>query len=224
MRHTGFPALRTLFIILLILIFQPLPVFSSDSAPPRNVVGAALEGITLFVKGGQEKSLRLPGFKNSTQAQTADLGQGFRIYALSPDGLLSRKASSTLDSLTEATNLWQFLVLADGKATSLLTVDFFKDAWTPVSIGASGLAAEIAAILNKWPSSAGYTCKFIRVYQAKSDFMVILRGADIVGIALFSSARIAMGLEDSVFDPLDLHDSAEVLAKLTPAVKASVGR
>jgi hypothetical protein len=224
MRRRGFTVLKALFVILLMLVFQPLPASSADGAPPAEVVSAAEKGMTVFVKGAEGKSLRLLGLSSAEKAQAAGLGQGFQVYAASPDGLLAGKASRTLDSIAEATNLWQFLVLTDGKAASLLTVDFFKGAWTPVSIGSAGLAAEMVALLNKWPASSGYGYKLIRVYQAKSDFMAIFQGANLVGIIPFTSARIAMGLEDTAFDPLDLHDSAGALVKLTPAVKTGLGR
>jgi len=95
--------------------------------------------------------------------------------------------------------------------------------WTPVGIGGVGLAKEISKALETWPASAGYQCKFIRVYQAVSDFLGVSLEENTVGILPFTSARISMGLEERGFDPLELYDAGDVAARIRPIVKRNMG-
>ena len=213
---------KALLIMSLFLMIQPSLLFSSDQAPPPAVANAAEQGVRIFVKDPQARNLNLYGLSDKEQADKAVLGQGFQVFSIPPDLLFSRESSQDTDVPAVSTNTWQFLIVTGGKAASLLTVNFFNGQWTPVSIGASGLAVEVAALLEAWPSSAGYRCKLIKVYQAKSDFMEILQGERSLGIVPFTSCRIAMGLEDRDFNPSDLRDSREILSKLRPVVKTNV--
>jgi hypothetical protein len=222
MRTTRFTLFKALFIVLLLLVVQPPLLFSSDEAPPAAVAAAAEQGVRIFVKDPEVQNLHLFGLSGKEQIDKAALGQGFQVFSIPPDRLINQDASQNIDTLAASTNTWQFLIVTGGKAASLLTVNFFNGQWTPVSIGASGLATEVAALLKTWPSSAGYRCKLIKVYQAKSDFMEIFQGEKSLGVVPFTSGRIAMGLEERDFNPSDLRDSREILSKLLPVVKTNV--
>ena len=221
MRSVKFLLVESLVVMLFPLLLQPSPVLSSSEIPPGAVTNAAEHGVRIFVKDPLVKNLQRFGLASKEQVDNAALGKGFRVFSIPPEGLLDFASSRDLDSLVRASNTWQFLIVADGKAASLLTVDFFNNQWTPVSIGGSGLAKEVEALFGAWPSSAGYSYRFIRVYQAKSDFMEILEGENAIGVVPFTSARIATGLEGG-FDPLDLRDPREVLSKLGPVVKTNL--
>jgi hypothetical protein len=222
MRTMRFTFFKALFIVPLFLLIQPPLLFSSDEAPPAAVANAAEKGVRIFVKDPQAQNLHLFGLSDKEQIDKAVLGQGLQVFSIPPDRLFNQGSSQDMDVLAVSTNTWQFLIVTGGKAASLLTVDFFNDQWTPVSIGSSGLATEVAALLKTWPSSAGYRCKLIKVYQAKSDFMEIFQGEKSLGVVPFTSGRIAMGLEERDFNPSDLRDPQEILSKLRPVVKTNV--
>lgn len=221
MRYMKFLLVESLVVIFFSLLFQPSLLLSSSEVPPGAVTKAAEQGIRIFVKDPLVKNLQRFGLASREQVENAALGKGFRVFSIPPEGLLEPGSSRELDSLVRPSNIWQFLIVADGKAASVLTVDFFNNQWTPVSIGASGLAKEVEALLGAWPSSAGYSYRFIKVYQAKSDFMEIFEGENTIGVVPFTSARIATGLEGG-FNPLDLLDPREVLSKLRPVVKTNI--
>jgi hypothetical protein len=218
----NFSAFKTLFIILLILMTHPPFSFSSDAIPYREIVSAAQQGIETFVRGPRVQNLHKFGFFNQRQIDEAALGEGFQVFTIPPDWLLSQESPKDMNALALPTNLWQFLIVTGGKSTSLLTVDLFNDRWTAVSIGASGLATELEILLNAWPLSAGYHYRLLRVYQAKSDFIEILQGGRTIGVVPFTSCRMAMNLENREFDPLDLHDPTEILTKLQPIVRMNI--
>ena len=214
--------LERLFIIFFILMIQPPPSFSSDEMPSQEIIGAAQEGIRTFLKVPRRQNLHKLGFLSQKAIDEAVLGEGFRIFTLPPDRLLSTDPPQDIDSLVLPTNMWQFLIVTEGKATALLTVDLVKNRWTAVSIGGSGLAAQLEILLETWPASAGYRYRLIKVYQAKSDLIEILQGGKIIGLVPFTSARIATGLEKRDFNPLDLHDPAEMIEKLRPIVRMNI--
>ena len=222
MRAARFLLFGTLFVVVLILTVHPPLSFSSDESPPPEVISAAQQGIGTFVKAPQARNLHMFGFSTQQLINGAILGQGFQVFSISPAQLLAQGSSQELDALALPTNLWQFLIVTGGKPASLLTVDLFEGQWTAVSIGASGLATELASLLEAWPPSSGYRYRLIKVYQAKSDFMEIFQGEQTLGMVPFTSGRIALGLKDREFNPLDILDSREILTKLRPIVRLSV--
>ena len=209
--------------IALFLIVMLPSVVAAEGIPSREVVIAAREGLTTFLYEIKAQNLDRFGFYSQADISGAQLGPAFQIFTIPPDKILSYDPSiSDLSSMIVPTNQWQFLIISQGNPKSLLTVDFFKDEWTAVSIGASGLAMQLSKITEAWPASAGYRCRLIRVYQAKSDFLEMSLGERVIGIVPLLSARMALGSEKEDFDPLDLQDSRNIVINLKPVVEKSL--
>ena len=198
-------------------------VVAARGIPATEVVIAATEGLTTFLHQINAQNLDRFGFYSQADISGAQLGPAFQIFTIPPDKILSYDPSiSDLSSMIVPTNQWQFLIISQGNPKSLLTVDFFKDEWTAVSIGASGLAMQLSKITEAWPASAGYRYRLIRVYQAKSDFLEMSLGEKVIGIVPLLSARMALGSEKEDFDPLGLEDSRNILINLRPIVEKNI--
>jgi hypothetical protein len=213
---------QTLVIVGFILIFQTPLLSSADETIPPSVLDAAQEGIKIFFKDTKVTDLYRFGFSSREEADAATLGKGFQVFTVLPGPLLKEGTSKDLNSLAVSTTLWEFIVVSGGKAKVLLYVDLMSGKWTPVGIGAAGLAKEINKALETWPVSAGYQHKLIRVYQATSDFLRVSSGEKISGILPFTSARIAMDLKERGFDPLDLYQSGDVAARIQSTVRKNL--
>ena len=213
---------QTLIVIGVMFIFQ-MPLFSSaDETIPSSVLNAAQEGVKIFFKDTKVTDLYRFGFSSREEADAATLGKGFQVFTVPPDSLLKEGISKDFNSLAVSTTLWEFIVVSGGKAKVLLSVDLMSGKWTPVGIGAAGLAKEISKALETWPVSAGYQHKLIRVYQATSDFLRVSSGEKVSGILPFTSARMAMDLRERGFDPLDLYNSKDVLSRIRPVVRKNI--
>jgi len=196
---------------------QPAP----DQGPPREVRDTAQAGLRAMLGAGGGGGLQRLGFANADDAAGAGIGEGFRTYTVPPDRLLDGRETE-LRALAVPTTNWQLIVFNGGSPRAVITVDRVKGAWTAVSIGAAGLAAQSAALLDRWPAST-YRLRFIRVYQASADLMEIAEGGAVIGYVPFLSARVALGAPGP-FDAENLWSGEEVLARLRPVVRAAIGR
>jgi hypothetical protein len=97
-----------------------------------------------------------------------------------------------------------------------------NNTWTPVSIGAAGLAKELQAVIEAWPVSSGYSYRLIRVYQAKAEFIELSHSDKVIGIVSLGSLNAAIGARKKVFDPADIRDPIDILSALRPAVQMNL--
>jgi len=216
------PAVLKKLVAIFFVVILP-SVVTANETPSTEVVVAAVEGLNTFLHEINAHNSGGFGFSSQADVAGAELGVAFQVFTIRPDKILSYDPSiSDLSSMIVPTNQWQFLIISQGKPKSLLTVDFFEGQWTAVSIGASGLAMQLSKITEAWPASDGYSCKLIKVYQAKSDLLEILRGDTVIGVVPLFSARIALGFEKKDFDPLDLQDSKNIVINLKPIVEKSL--
>jgi hypothetical protein len=209
-------------LLFVLALSAPGPSFAGN-APPDDIKRAAGEGIVVFLKDKRMGNLQRLGFQSRAEIDNAALGEGFQIFTIPPDKLLNDSLPQDLPSLVIPTNQWQFLIVSGDKANALLTVDIVDGAWTPVSIGSSGLAQQLAALLAAWPASAGYEYRLIRVYQAKSDFIELSHRGKVVGIVPLTSLLVATsGEAGAAYAPRSLHDPKEVLSELRPVVRRNL--
>jgi hypothetical protein len=210
------------WIVFFLVVVLP-SALAANEIPSTEVVMAAREGLTTFLHEIKAQNLDRFGFYSQADTSSAQLGAAFQVFTIPPDKILNYDPSSSdLSSMIVPTNLWQFLIVSQGNPRSLLTVDFFNDQWTAVSIGASGLAMQLKKITEAWPASAGYRCKLIKVYQAKSDLLEISLGDKVIGIVPLLSARMALGFEKEDLAPLGVQDSRNILINLKPIVEKSI--
>ncbi len=213
--------LRKLVVLFLVVMLPS--VVAAQAIPSTEIVIAARERLTTFLHEIKAPNLDRFGFYSQADISGAEIGPAFQVFTVPPDKILNYDPSSSdLSSLIVPTNLWQFLITSQGNPRSLLTVDFFNDQWTAVSIGASGLAMQLSKITEAWPVSAGYRFRLIKVYQAKSDLLEISLRDKVVGIVPLLSARMALGFAKEDFDPLGLEDSTNILINLKPVVEKSL--
>lgn len=156
------------------------------------------------------------------RASSLNWGKLFQIFTIPSEELLSFPENSPdFSSLVVPTNVWQFLVLNNGQARAILTVDWMNNQWAAVAIGASGLAAQLGKIIEAYPPAQGYTDRFVRLFRAKSDFMEISQQGTVLGIIPFISARVAMRLDRQGFDVSDLRPFRETVLNMKLLVRGN---
>ncbi len=214
---------RILTICTLSIFFLSFCPLHAEETPPAEIVQAAREGIARFLNSRPVSSLQKFGFRDQDEVNRATLGEGFQIYTVPPQTLLSGQSFQNFESIAVPTKAWQFLIRSGRDAKAFLRVDYINGQWQAVSLGSSGLAVQMDSIVKTWPPSAAYKLKFIRIYQAKSDFVEISSPEKIIGTIPMTSARVAMKMSRSQFDPRDIHGSSIILQELPPIVKAGIG-
>lgn len=199
------PGLMILLFVCVLFFSSPLAM--TQAAPPADIRTVALEGLGRFVDLEEEGNIVL--------------GDGFQVFTVVPQRLLENRGE-TLGKMIIATDLWRFMVLEDGKTTGLLTVAKVNGNWQAVSFGAAGLAAEIQAIQNAWPGDRGFETRFIRIYQARSDFLQISKSGDPLGYAPLAAAKLSLSLQSFRLEPSALLHDSEILEPLKKLVKQTV--
>ena len=202
------------------IILSSLTLAAND--PPNDVVNAAESGIRDLIKSGVFHDLDLLGFPGQHEIDDAALGEGFQIFTVGTAVLVGDTATSDLSTNAYPLELWQFLVMSRSEARCILTVGRVKGKWTAVSIGATGLAMRLSGAMKAWPRSLGYQYRFIRLYQASSDFLELSGTAAVIGFLPLASAREALNLKSRDFDVHDIRSSWDILNEIRPVVKANL--
>lgn len=185
---------------------------------PADVLKAAQEGLQVFKTGQFEMN-----WLSSEELAAAQLGYGFQVYTINPEILINDQELQ-LHKMVSPMDLYRFVIMADNKAVSLLTVGKENGVWTTTEFGAAELSREITGMLNAWPTRQGYSHRFIRIYEAKSDLLEISNGAEPMGFTAFESARIGLGLSDSQITPGVLFYNSELMEPLRESVTAFLNR
>ncbi|AOZ49892.1 hypothetical protein [Chromobacterium vaccinii] len=195
---------------------QPLP--ASGVVQEQGIADAARQGLAGFVKQNlAEYGVRLPdGFPLSVadgrELASLRLGRGFPVYSVNPQRLLA--ADADLSGLMAPTGSWRFVALSGSRPVGLVTVERLEGRWQAIAFGAAELAKNVEAAQA---GHAGQT-RFLRVYQAQSDFLEVAQADGKPRFAALMSAREALSLEKQPA----LLDGADLIEPLRAAVRANL--
>ncbi|MGY8624769.1 hypothetical protein [Chromobacterium violaceum] len=194
---------------------QPLPV--SYAIQEQGIASAARQGLAEFAKQNQaEYGARLPdGFPlalaDGRELASLQLGRGFPVYTVDPQRLLAAEAD--LSRLMTPTGSWRFVVLSGARPVGLVTVEKMDGRWQAISFGAAELARNVEA------AQAGHgQTRFLRVYQAQTDFLEVAPAGGKPRFAALMSARERLSLQQQPA----LLDGADLIEPLRAAVRAGL--
>ncbi|ERE00276.1 hypothetical protein [Pseudogulbenkiania ferrooxidans] len=194
------------------------PLFASGVVQERGIADAARQGLAGFVKQNlAEYGVRLPdGFPLSVadgrELASLRLGRGFPVYSVNPQRLLA--ADADLSGLMAPTGSWRFVALSGSRPVGLVTVEKVEGRWQAIAFGAAELAKNVEAAQA---GHAGQT-RFLRVYQAQSDFLEVAQADGKPRFAALMSARETLSLKKQPA----LLDGADLIEPLRAAVRANL--
>jgi hypothetical protein len=190
--------------------------------PPAEVVEAATDGLSEFLNGIPEGELEHFGFSSEDELATATVATPLRVYTISSRSIISFEEDSDVLSVASPTNLWLFPVVCSGEARTILTVDLMEGEWMAVDLGGSSLAAELDQVALDVAQLEAYETRFVRVYRANSDF-VLLSKDEVSRLVPLRSAALALGLlERGKTYEYKVMAPSEVLPRLAPVVSRSL--
>lgn len=144
------------------------------------------------------------------------LGRGFAIHTVDPADIAS---GNDLSSFAKPTGQWRFVVRAGSRPVGLVTVEQVGGQWRAVSYGAAALANEVDAAMRQHGNAERSNLRFIRIYQAQSDFLEVVSPADgRARLAPLVSARASLHMPQRD----ELIEQADVLPALRAAVAANL--
>lgn len=182
---------------------------------------AAAQDLARFVKHQQKNHADgLPkGFPfaigSMAELASARLGRGFAVYTVDPADVAS---ASELSAVAKPTGTWRFIVRSGSRPVGLATVEQVAGQWQVVSYGGGLLAQEVDAQMRQHGNADHSNLRFIRVFQARSDFLEVDSGNGAARVAPLISARQSLRLPERA----GLVDQAEVMPSLRAAVAANL--
>jgi hypothetical protein len=183
----------------------------SQQTQMNEVAAAAQRDFAQFVQHNvQTRSGTLPiGFPldvaDVQDLKDARITFGFPIYSIDPKDIVAGR--SDFSAMAKPTGTWRFFVSLNDRPIGLATVERVDGRWAIVAYGAAVLSKDVDALMRNYGNPDRSNLRFIRVYQAQSDFLEV---ASTNG----GNARFA---------PLQSARESLLLRQLTNNAKASEG-
>lgn len=106
----------------------------------------------------------------------AKIGYGFPVYSLPPQDVMNGRGD--LRSMAKATGEWRFVITLHDNPIGLATLRQTNGRWGVTSYGGAVLAKDVDAAIAMHGNSTRSNLRFIRVYQAMSDFLEVVSPTD----------------------------------------------
>lgn len=189
---------------------------------PEGVVAAAEAGLDRFlpkIPAGEEEYF---AFADRDEISLATLGEPFRVFTLHPQDVIEFAEGRAGEPPIRETQMYQFPVMCDGTARTLLTVDWHREQWRGVDLGGRSPGPEMIELRAAYPLDEGYELSYVHVFQTGSQFIRLSRGDLVYFLPIESSAR-ALGIveEGDTYD-FALMDMAEIAYTLAPHLRAAL--
>ena len=203
------------FLILLSLAVGAQPLMAAKV--PSAVQQAAVKGLPTMLQALPEEILDQFNFSSLEELSQAKLGTPFQVFTIPPEEILNYNAGTPIEEIVLETDHWLFPVTVGGDVRALLTVAQMGGQWQAVSLGSAGLGQEWADTAAKYKSSAGYTHKLVRIYQAAADFVLL---GDATGNKLLplKAGGVALRVEGDA----EPRDPAEIIFELQGPVQKNI--
>lgn len=202
------------FFICLSLAVGGQPLMAAEV--PAAVQEAAEKGLPTMLQALPDNIVQQFNFSSPEELSQASLGTPFQVFTIHPDEILNYGAGTSIEAIISGTDQWFFPVTVNDQVRTLLAVARIGEQWQAVSIGSSGLGQQWTDTVAQYDSSAGYTHKLVRIYQAKADF-VLLGGTGGDKLVPLDAGRIALGYRDA-----QPRDPAEVILELQGPVQENI--
>ena len=155
----------------------------------------------------------------------AKIDYGFQVHTVDPTELLASR--TPLRNMIKPSAQWRFVISLNGKPIGLATVEEQNGRYDTVAYGAAVLAKDVDASAAVHGNSDRSNLRFVRIYQAQSDFLEVVSAKD--GQARYAplhSARESLLMQQRALKEGNsadtLIEAQELLGPLKSAVKANV--
>lgn len=186
-----------IFVALMFINFDPLAAEDRISDAVRQVSQKALPD---WLRDIPIEDLSHFGFNSQDELLQAEAGIPFQIHTIHPNDFLNFYFTKGMAELLRETGMWYVPIMVNGECRLLMTVARLKEAWEAVEISGADLASEIGdffdnskRLMNLAGISGDYSFKFVRVFQASSDFIYLETTAG-DHLKLFKSAQMALDI------------------------------
>lgn len=172
-------------------------------------------------KGGAPSDFPL-AISDLQELKAASISYGFPVYTIDPPDMLAGRGS--MRSMAKQVNQWRFVIALNGRAIGLATVEKNKGRYETVAYGAAVLAKDLDAAASRHGNADKSNLRFLRIYQARADFLEVDSLDGRGRFAPLHSARESLSLQkQSGTQGSDLLDETELVQPLRSAVRQNIG-
>lgn len=132
---------------------------------------------------------------NPKDLKQATVSYGFQVYTVDPADLIAGR--STMKAMAKPVNQWRFVIALKGQPIGLATVEKNKGKYETVSYGAAVLAKDLDVAARQHGNADKSNLRFLRIYQARSDFLEVDSADGRGRFAPLHSARYSMQMQSA---------------------------
>ena len=202
------------------------PHAASSQHAATEALRAAQRDFAQFVAHQVQRKGGTPGdfpleIKNLQELSGARISYGFPVYTIDPPDLLAGRG--TMRAMAKPVNEWRFVIAVNGRAIGLATVEKNNGKFETVAYGAAVLAKDLDAAASFHGNADKSNLRFLRIYQARSDFLEVASEDGRGRFAPLHSARESLAMNKSVGKAdAGLLDETELVQPLRAAVKQNM--
>ncbi|MET3135174.1 hypothetical protein AAKU55_005482 [Oxalobacteraceae bacterium GrIS 1.11] len=211
------------------LLAQPASAPLSEQLQAQSAGAAARRDFAQFAQHHLQTRSGLPaGFpldvNDVGDLKDAKIGRGFQVYTIDPGDIVAGR--SDFGTMVKASGVWRFFIMLNERPIGLATLEQVDGKWETVAYGGAVLSKDLEALTVVHGNAQASNLRFIRIFQAQSDFLEVRSGTDAKArYAPLQSAREALLLQRA--RPTDqggdgLIDAADFLEPLRAAVKSNM--
>jgi hypothetical protein len=147
---------------------SPGAISTVQGTPQRQAAERGLSELSNRLMALPSPGTHIFAVQDYQQLRNARIGQGFEVYLIDPQALLS---GQSIRASAYASHEWRFVVTVENRPVGLITVAPVHGQWKMVSAGASEIAAEIAQVTAHYGSQA--QLRFLRSQQGVADLIEV---------------------------------------------------
>jgi hypothetical protein len=162
---------------------------------------------------------------NSMQElKDAKVSYGFAVHTVDPAELLAGR--TTMRAMAKQMNQWRFVISVNDRAIGLATVEKIKGRYETVAYSGAVLAKDIDIAAKQFGNRDKSNLRLLRIYQARSDFLLVESDDGRGRFAPLHSARESLSMAPSINmmgKPVSkLLDETELIEPLRAVVKLNM--
>lgn len=146
---------------------------------------------------------------NLQELKLARIAYGFPVHTIDPADLLAGR--STMRAMAKPVSQWRFVITIGARPVGMATVEKVNGRMETVSYGAAVLAKDLDLAARQYGNADRTNLRFLRIYQARADFLEVASADGRGRFAPLLSARAALSLGQGAPALLDETDLVQPL-------------
>lgn len=161
---------------------------------------------------------------NLGELKEAVISYGFPVHTIDPDVLLAGRGA--MQQMVRPTAQWRFVITLRNRPVGMATVERVNGRYETVAYGGAVMSKDLDALAAQFGNADKSNLRFVRIYQARADFLEVAGNDGRAKFAPLHSARASLQLGKQSMQAgapgTALVDETEIAQPLRAAVKLNM--